>query len=162
MQQSSYLFAQTLRGNLKVGNPKVTDDQAIKVLQEVCLQPLLDRLPDGLDTPVDEAGLRFSGGERQRIALARLLLAQTPVVLLDEPTVSLDPLTEAKLLDTAFEVLADHTVIMVTHHLCGIEHMDRVVLVQDGGILLDGSPQELAKTSELFQRLLSFDRGLEL
>ena len=162
MQQSSYLFAQTLRGNLKVGNPKVTDDQAIKVLQEVCLQPLLDRLPDGLDTPVDEAGLRFSGGERQRIALARLLLAQTPVVLLDEPTVSLDPLTEAKLLDTAFEVLADRTVIMVTHHLCGIEHMDRVLLVQDGRILLDGSPQELAKTSELFQRLLSFDRGLEL
>ena len=162
MQQSSYLFAQTLRGNLKVGNPKVTDDQAIKVLQEVCLQPLLDRLPDGLDTPVDEAGLRFSGGERQRIALARLLLAQTPVVLLDEPTVSLDPLTEAKLLDTAFEVLADHTVIMVTHHLCGIEHMDRVLLVQDGGILLDGSPQELAQSSELFRRLLAFDRGMEL
>ena len=162
MQQSSYLFAQTLRGNLKVGNPKVTDDQAIKVLQEVCLQPLLDRLPDGLDTPVDEAGLRFSGGERQRIALARLLLAQTPVVLLDEPTVSLDPLTEAKLLDTAFEVLADRTVIMVTHHLCGIEHMDRVLLVQDGGILLDGSPQELAQSSELFRRLLAFDRGMEL
>ena len=162
MQQSSYLFAQTLRGNLKVGNPKATDDQAIKVLQEVCLQPLLDRLPDGLDTPVDEAGLRFSGGERQRIALARLLLAQTPVVLLDEPTVSLDPLTEAKLLDTAFEVLADRTVIMVTHHLCGIEHMDRVLLVQDGGILLDGSPQELAQSSELFRRLLAFDRGLEL
>ena len=162
MQQSSYLFAQTLRGNLKVGNPKVTDDQAIKVLQEVCLQPLLDRLPDGLDTPVDEAGLRFSGGERQRIALARLLLAQTPVVLLDEPTVSLDPLTEAKLLDTAFEVLADRTVIMVTHHLCGIEHMDRVLLVQDGRILLDGSPQELAQSSELFQRLLAFDRGLGL
>ena len=162
MQQSSYLFAQTLRGNLKVGNPKVTDDQAIKVLQEVCLQPLLDRLPDGLDTPVDEAGLRFSGGERQRIALARLLLAQTPVVLLDEPTVSLDPLTEAKLLDTAFEVLADRTVIMVTHHLCGIEHIDRVLLVQDGGILLDGSPQELAQSSELFRRLLAFDRGMEL
>lgn len=162
MQQSSYLFAQTLRGNLKVGNPKVTDEQAINALQEVCLQPLLDRLPDGLDTSVDESGLRFSGGERQRIALARLLLAQTPVVLLDEPTVSLDPLTEAKLLDTAFDVLADRTVIMVTHHLCGIEHMDRVLLVQDGRILLDGSPQQLAKSSELFQRLLAFDRGLKL
>lgn len=162
MQQSSYLFAQTLRGNLKVGNPKVTDDKAIKALQEVCLQPLLDRLPDGLDTSVDESGLRFSGGERQRIALARLLLAQTPVVLLDEPTVSLDPLTEAKLLDTAFDVLADRTVIMVTHHLCGIEHMDRVLLVQDGRILLDGSPHELAQSSELFQRLLAFDRGLKL
>lgn len=162
MQQSSYLFAQTLRGNLKVGNPKVTDEQAINALQEVCLQPLLDCLPDGLDTSVDESGLRFSGGERQRIALARLLLAQTPVVLLDEPTVSLDPLTETKLLDTVFDVLADRTVIMVTHHLCGIEHMDRVLLVQDGRILLDGSPQELAKSSELFQRLLAFDRGLKL
>lgn len=162
MQQSSYLFAQTLRGNLKVGNPKVTDDRAIKALQEVCLQPLLGRLPDGLDTSVDESGLRFSGGERQRIALARLLLAQTPVVLLDEPTVSLDPLTESKLLDTIFDVLADRTVIMVTHHLCGIEHMNRVLLVQDGRILLDDSPQELAQSSELFQRLLAFDRGLEL
>ncbi len=162
MQQSSYLFAQTLRGNLKIGNPKVTDDQAIKALQKVCLQSLLDRLPDGLDTSVDESGLRFSGGERQRIALARLLLAQTPVVLLDEPTVSLDPLTETKLLDTIFDVLADRTVIMVTHHLCGIGHMDRVLLVQDGRILLDGSPKELAKSSELFQRLLAFDRGLKL
>ncbi len=162
MQQNSYLFAQTLRGNLKVGNPKVTDEQAINALQEVCLQPLLDRLPDGLNTPVDESGLRFSGGERQRIALARLLLAQTPMVLLDEPTVSLDPFTESKLLDTIFDVLADRTVIMVTHHLCGIEHMDRVLLIQDGRILLDGSPQELAQSSELFQRLLAFDRGLEL
>ena len=161
MQQSSYLFAQSLKGNLKVGNPKVTDEQAYKALQEVCLQPLLDRLPDGLETSVDESGLRFSGGERQRIALARLLLAQTPVVLLDEPTVSLDPLTEAKLLDTIFDVLKDRTVVMVTHHLLGIEHVDRILFIQDNRIFLDGSPRELAKSSAFFRRLLAFDHGVE-
>lgn len=162
MQQDSYLFAQTLMGNLKVGNPKVTQEEAVEALEAAGLGPLFERLPQGLATPVDEAGLRFSGGERQRIALARLLLAQTPVVLLDEPTVSLDPLTEAKLLDTVFDVLEDRTVIMVTHHLQGIEHMDRVLLIQDGKIALDGSPHELAATSTLFQQLLAFDRGLEL
>lgn len=162
MQQSSYLFAQTLMGNLKIGNPKVTQEEAVEALEAAGLGPLLERLPQGLATPVDEAGLRFSGGERQRIALARLLLAKTPVALLDEPTVSLDPLTEAKLLDTVFDVLEDRTVIMVTHHLQGIEHMDRVLLVQDGKIALNGSPQELAASSSLFQQLLAFDRGLEL
>ena len=160
MQQSSYLFAQTLMGNLKVGNPKVTEEQALDALRAAGLQTLLERLPQGLSTPVDEAGLRFSGGERQRIALARLLLADTPVVLLDEPTVSLDPLTEAKLLDTVFEILKDRTVITVTHHLQGIEYVDRVLLVQDGRIVLDGNPLELARTSELFKQLLAFDRGM--
>ena len=147
-------------GNLKVGNPKVTEEQALDALRAAGLQTLLERLPQGLATPVDEVGLRFSGGERQRIALARLLLADTPVVLLDEPTVSLDPLTEAKLLDTVFEILKDRTVITVTHHLQGIEYVDRVLLVQDGRIVLDGNPLELAKTSELFKQLLAFDRGM--
>ena len=120
---------------------------------------MLDRLPKGLDTPVDEAGLRFSGGERHRIALARILLRDEPIVLLDEPSSGLDPLTERELLDTLFEVLEDRTIVMVTHHLAGVEHVGRVVFVEDGSIELAGSPEELEHTSLRYRQLLAFDRG---
>lgn len=159
MQQNTYLFNQTLMGNLKIGNPKVTEEQAVEALREVGLESLLDHLPDGLATIVDEAGLRFSGGERQRIALARLLLQDSPIVVLDEATVGLDPLTEQRLLDTIFDVFAGRTVIMITHHLKGVEHMDRVLFVEDGGIAMDGVPTDLAQTNLRYQQLLAFDRG---
>ena len=83
------------------------------------------------------------------------------MVLLDEPTVSLDPLTESSLLATVFQVLADRTVVMVTHHLQGVEHMDRVVFLDQGRLVLDGSPAELEISSSLFRNLLAFDRGAQ-
>ncbi|MFQ9179891.1 MAG: hypothetical protein ACLR3C_08220 [Eggerthella lenta] len=88
-----------------------------------------------------------------------MLLQDVPVVILDEPTVGLDPITERALLDDLFEALAGKTVIMITHHLAGVDAMDRVVFVEDGRIALDGAPDELARTSERYRRLLAFDRG---
>ena len=160
IQQSSYLFNQTLFENLSLGDERITREGALDALCKVGLGELLNTLPDGLDSMVDEAGFRFSGGERHRIALARVLLRNTPIVLLDEPTVSLDPATERALLDTVFDVFADRTVVLVTHHLLGIEHVDRIVFIENGRIALDGSPAELAQTSARFQALLAFDRGL--
>ena len=159
MQQSSYLFNQSIRGNLKVGNPHATDEEFLAALDAVGLSPLMSRLPRGLDTMVDEAGIGFSGGEAQRLALARILLTEAPVVVLDEPCVNLDPGTELHLLDTIFTVLAGRTIIMITHHLAGIEDFDRVLFLRDGRITMDGSPAELARESELYRRLLAFDRG---
>lgn len=160
IQQSTYLFNATLLDNLRLGNPAATEDDARRSLEAVGLSGLLGRLPDGLATMVDETGMRFSGGERHRIALARVLLGGAPVVLLDEPTVSLDPLTEHDLLDTVFDVLADRTVIMVTHHLLGVAHVDRVVFLEGGRVALDGAPSELERTSERYRRLVAFDRGV--
>lgn len=160
IQQSPHLFNKTLASNLRLANPQATDDQLIEALHAVGLEPLLNRLPQGLKTMVDEAGLRFSGGERHRIALARILLADTPVVILDEPTVSLDPRTERNLLATVFQVLEGHTVIMITHHLAGVEHMDQVVFLEDCHVALSGSPAELATTSSRYQRLREID-GLQ-
>lgn len=159
IQQRTYLFNMTLGENLRLGRADATDDEVWDALDKVGLRPMVERLPKGLDTLVDEAGLRFSGGERHRIALARVLLQDVPVVILDEPTVGLDPLTERALLDTLFEALAGKTVIMITHHLAGVGAMDRVVFVEDGRIALDGAPDELARTSERYRRLLAFDRG---
>lgn len=160
IQQNTYLFNSTLRDNLLIGNSKATDNDLVRVLEQVGLAKLLTQLPDGLDTMVDEAGLRFSGGERHRIALARVLLQNVPIVILDEPMVGLDPATEHQVLETIFETLASKTVIMITHHLQGISHMDRVLLLKDGTLALDGSPVELESTSEYFRTLLSLDNGI--
>ena len=160
IQQDTYLFNETLLENLRVANPAATEAEAQAALEAVGLGGLLTRLPQGLHTMVDEAGLRFSGGERHRVALARVLLQGAPIVLLDEPTVGLDPATEAALLATVFEVLADRTIVMVTHHLVGVGAMDRVVFVEDGHVALEGSPAELEATSNRYRQLLAFDRGL--
>ena len=160
IQQETYLFNTTLFDNLCVAQADITRDEAKMALERVGLEPLLKRLPHGLDTMVDEGGLRFSGGERHRIALARALLRDTPIVLLDEPFAALDPRTEQALLDTLLDAFADRTLILITHHLQGIEAMDRVLFIEDGQIELDGSPTELEGTSERYRKLLAFDRGL--
>ena len=161
IQQSTYLFNTTLRDNLLIADPHASDATLLSTLSRVGLDTLLQHLPEGLDTMVDEAGLRFSGGERHRIALARILLQDAPIVILDEPMVGLDPATEHQVLSTLFDVLRDKTLIMVTHHLQGVSHMDRVLFLQDGRIAIDGSPQRLAETNEYYQRLITLDRGIK-
>ena len=160
IQQKTYLFNMSLLDNLRVGRPDATVEEVWMAVARVGLLPMVERLPEGLGTMVDEAGLRFSGGERHRIALARVLLQDAPIVILDEPTVGLDPITERELLSTLFEVLADKTVIMITHHLAGASQMDRVVFIEDGRVELDGAPEELERESGRYRELLAFDQGL--
>ncbi len=157
ISQETYLFNQTIFDNLALGDKTVTRQQAEEALHQVGLGALLKRLPCGLDTMVDEAGLRFSGGERHRMAIARVLLQGSPLVLLDEPMASLDPTTEEALLDTLLESLSDRTIVLVTHHLAGIERMDRVVFIEGGSVALDGTPDQLLAESDRFQRLYALD-----
>ena len=160
IQQQTYLFNRTLMENLRIGREDATEDEVLDVLDKVGLGALVERLPEGLDTLVDEAGMRFSGGERHRIALARVLLQDVPIIVLDEPTVGLDPATERALLETFFETTKGKTLIMITHHLQGVASMDRVVFLEGGRVELEGSPAHLARTSERYRRLLAFDRGI--
>ena len=157
-QQTTYLFSDTLRNNLLIAQPQASDEELERALERVGLKRLLERLPEGLDTLVDEAGLRFSGGERHRVALARILLQDAPIVILDEPTVSLDPRTEHEVLSTMFEVLADKTVVLITHHLQGVSDMDRVLFLENGLIALDGTPKELERTSQHYRALLELEQ----
>ncbi len=103
--------------------------------------------------------MRFSGGERHRLALARILLKDTPIILLDEPTVGLDPITEQDVLETFFQVLENKTIIWITHHLQGISMMDRVLFIEDGQLTMSGTPAELAAENKHFQHLLAIDQG---
>lgn len=159
IQQAPYLFHTTILNNVRMANTNKSEEEVWQVLERVGLKKLVEQLPEGLYTMVDEAGLRFSGGERHRMALARILLQDTPIVLLDEPTVGLDPLTEQALIDTFFSQLQDKTVIWITHHLQGIEIMDRVIFIEDGRLEMSGTPADLAQNNARFQQLKAIDEG---
>ncbi|GEO70619.1 thiol reductant ABC exporter subunit CydC [Levilactobacillus acidifarinae] len=159
LDQQPYLFNTTVMNNVRLGNLNATDEDVRRVIKAVELDDLIGSLPDGYNTQVQEAGSRFSGGERQRLSLARILLQDTPVIILDEPTVSLDPITEQHLLDTAFDVLKDKTIIWVTHHLTGIQHVDQVRFIEDGQFDMQGTPQELYRDNARFRALYDLDRG---
>ncbi|WP_294977232.1 thiol reductant ABC exporter subunit CydC [uncultured Leuconostoc sp.] len=157
LDQQSYLFNTTILNNVRMGNIKATDDQVKLAIKQTGLQPLIDSLPNGYETQMQEAGARFSGGEQQRFALARILLQDAPIVILDEPTVSLDPKTEYDVLTQIFEVLQDRTIIWVTHHLTGIDYVDKAYFLENGRFVLADTPKNLRQTSVHFQQLLVMD-----
>ncbi|WP_125582435.1 thiol reductant ABC exporter subunit CydC [Levilactobacillus cerevisiae] len=159
LDQQPYLFDTTVMNNVRLGNLNATDEEVHAAVKAVELDDLIGRLPQGYDTEVQEAGSRFSGGERQRLSLARILLQDAPIIILDEPTVSLDPITEQHLLDTVFDVLQDKTIIWVTHHLAGITHVDQVRFIENGRFDMQGSPAELYRDNARFRALYDLDRG---
>lgn len=161
LNQSPHLFDTTVANNIRMGDPKASE-QAIKEAGAMAkMDTLISSLPDGYDTFVREAGQRFSGGERQRIALARILLQNTPVVILDEPTVGLDPRTERELLATMFEAMAGKSLIWVTHHLVGAEQMDEVIFMENGSVEMRGTHAELMEREPRYRRLYELDRPVE-
>ncbi|WP_251554748.1 thiol reductant ABC exporter subunit CydC [Neobacillus muris] len=161
LNQKAYLFNTSIMNNIRLGNPNASDEEVRKVCKLVQLDEMIIQLPNGYETNMQETGQRFSGGERQRVALARILLQNTPIVLLDEPTVGLDPITEVKLLKTIFETLKDKTIIWVTHHLAGVECMDRILFLDRGVISMEGSHRFLMETEEKYRRLYHLDHPFE-
>lgn len=160
LNQKPYLFATSVANNIRLGSQEATDERIQRVVQDVQLSDYLSSLPNGLDTQMEETGQRFSGGERQRIALSRILLKDTPIVVLDEPTVGLDPATERQLLETMYDALEEKTVLHITHHLTYIEKMDRIVFMDEGRIAMIGSHEQLYATNERYRNLYELDRGL--
>ncbi|WP_251546587.1 thiol reductant ABC exporter subunit CydC [Limosilactobacillus caecicola] len=160
INQNPYLFSTTIANNIRLGDEEASDDQIWSVLDRVGLAEMVKSLPHGLDTMVDEAGLRFSGGERHRLALARILLKNTPIVLLDEPTVGLDPITEQAIIKTFMQQLQGKTLLWITHHLQGVEQMDQVVFLEDGHLVMQGTPSELWATNQRYRELKKADQGI--
>lgn len=158
LNQSPHLFDTTVANNIRLGEPEASEAAVQQAAALAKLDTLISSLPEGYDTPVREAGQRFSGGERQRMALARILLQNTPVVVLDEPTVGLDPRTERELLATMFEAMADKTLIWVTHHLVGAEQMDEVIFMENGQVEMRGTHAELMEREPRYRRLYELDR----
>ncbi|NEU60828.1 thiol reductant ABC exporter subunit CydC [Paenibacillus sp. ALJ109b] len=158
LNQSPHLFDTTVANNLRIGRPQATDEEIQRVAAQVGLSDLIESLPQGYHTPMLETGLRFSGGERQRIALARVLLRETPVIIFDEPTVGLDPVTERALMRTILDSMQGKTMIWVTHHLMGAERFDELIFMENGQITMQGSHEQLLAREERYRRLVELDR----
>ena len=165
LNQKPYLFDMTIRENLKLAlldkKEEVTDDEINSKIEESLeksqLTRLVSELPEGINTNVFETGSRFSGGERQRIAFARTLIQNNELLLLDEPTVGLDPKTEHELLKTIFETNRDKTIVWITHHLNSIKYMDRIIFIKDGKVEMNGTHEELYQTNEKYRKLYDMD-----
>jgi len=153
LNQDPYLFNTTVKNNIRLGCSKASDQDVYWAAKQVKLHEFILSLPEGYDTIMDEAGTRFSGGERHRIALARILLQKAPLVILDEPTIGLDPQTEKDLLDTIFEALKDKSVLWISHHLAFIEKADRVTFLDQGKLVLEGKHEDLMKENTRYHSL---------
>ena len=160
LNQKPHLFSTTIANNIRISRPEATDEEVMTVINQAQLAPLIASLPNGVHTPMREMGHRFSGGERQRIAFARVLLQDTPIILIDEATIGLDPVTEHHLLQTMLAATTGKTVIWVTHHLAGVESMDEVIFLKEGEISMQGSHDELMKTEEHYRELYAMDQGI--
>ncbi|MFF2604925.1 ABC transporter ATP-binding protein [Arthrobacter koreensis] len=141
--QDGHLFHETIRSNLLLANPEATDEEIWDALRRARLQDLISSLPDGLETMVGERGYRLSGGERQRMTIARLLLAQPRIVVLDEATAALDSTSEAAVQAALTEALEGRTAVVIAHRLSTIRNADRILVVEDGRIAEQGTHTEL-------------------
>lgn len=132
LSQATHLFDDTIRGNLRLADPDAGDSALWSALDAARIGDLVRALPDGLDSWVGEGGARFSGGQSRRIALARALLTNAPILILDEPCAGLDAQTEREFLATLNETAASRTVILIAHRLTGVERVDRIYRLSAG------------------------------
>ncbi|MER7113692.1 ABC transporter ATP-binding protein [Saccharomonospora azurea] len=141
--QDGHLFHDTIRANLTYARPDATDGEIWDALRRARLEDLMRSLPDGLDTVVGERGYRLSGGERQRLTIARLLLAQPRVVVLDEATAHLDSESEAAVSEALVDALSGRTALVIAHRLSTVRAADRILVVEDGRVVEHGTHPEL-------------------
>jgi ABC-type multidrug transport system fused ATPase/permease subunit len=141
--QDGHLFHESIRSNLQLAAPDATDDALWRALERARLADVVAGMPDGLDTVVGERGYRLSGGQRQRLTIARLLLGQSRVVVLDEATASLDSASEAAVQHALDEALADRTALVIAHRLSTVRAADMILVVESGRIVERGTHDQL-------------------
>ena len=151
--QDSHLFHETIRENLRYAAPEATEDEMWVALRGAQVEPLIRGLPDGLDTVVGERGYRFSGGEKQRIAIARLLLKQPSIVILDEATAHLDSESEAAVQRALSVALSGRTALVIAHRLSTVRDADQILVMDDGRIVERGRHAELVAAGGLYAEL---------
>ncbi len=150
--QDTQLFSGTIRENLQFVRPEATDDECMRVLHQAACQNLLARADKGLDTMIGEGGVKVSGGEKQRLSIARALLRKPDILVFDEATSSLDSLTEEEITTTIKEVsdIDNHMTILIAHRLSTIKHADRIYVLERGNVIEQGTHDELVLQSGLY------------
>lgn len=158
--QGAYFFNTSLKENLLLANPQVTDELLVETLQVCQLGVWLQELPEGLNTQIGERGMKMSEGERRRLDVARTILRNCPVIILDEPFAGLDSQTESALTSRLREYLMGKSVIWITHRLGGLDQMDDILVMDQGKIIQRGSQESLLAQEGLFKQMWANQRQL--
>lgn len=156
--QDVLLFDDTVMGNIRLGRRDASDEEVLAAARAANCDEFVGRMPDGYQTMIGENGSRLSGGERQRISIARALLKDAPIVLLDEATASLDVENETQVQQALSRLLAGKTVIVIAHRMRTVENADKVVVLKDGVVAEQGSPSELMAAGGEFAHMVALQR----
>ena len=156
--QDVVLFDDTVMENIRLGKHGATDEEVLAAAKAANCDEFVRRLPKGYGTPIGENGAKLSGGERQRISIARALLKDAPIILLDEATASLDVENETKVQGALSRLLSGKTVLVIAHRMRTVEATDKIVVLADGKVAEQGSPSELMEKGGLFRRMVELQR----
>ena len=148
--QKVYLFADTIENNIKFGNPAASHEEVVKAAQKACCHEFIMSLPDGYGTVIGEGGATLSGGEKQRISIARAILKDAPIIILDEATSSVDPENENLLMGAIAELTKNKTVIMIAHRLKTVRNADQIFVLSGGHIVQTGKHEDLIRKPGIY------------
>ena len=141
--QNVYLFSDTIENNIKFGKPEATHDEVVAAAKAACCDDFIGSLPDGYQAVIGEGGASLSGGEKQRISIARAMLKNAPIVILDEATANVDPENEDRLQKAIEALTRDKTIIMIAHRLKTVRHADQILVIDHGHIVQQGKHEQL-------------------
>ena len=153
--QNVYLFHDTIANNIRFGQPQAPMEKVIEAATKACCHDFIQALPDGYETVIGEGGASLSGGEKQRISIARAMMKDAPVIFLDEATANVDPENENDLMQAIQALTAEKTVIMIAHRLKTVEHADQILVVDHGRIVQQGTHQNLMKEEGIYRNFIS-------
>lgn len=153
--QNVYLFHDTIENNIRFGMPDATREQVIKASKKACCHEFISALPKGYDTVIGEGGFSLSGGEKQRISIARAMLKEAPIVIFDEATANVDPENEGKLQQAFEELTKDKTIIMIAHRLKTVQNAEQILVMDSGRIVQKGRHDELIKKEGIYKRFIN-------
>ena len=153
VSQAPYIFHLTVRENLRMAKPDMTEEEMHQACALACIDEDIEEMPNGYDTMIGEGGVNLSGGQRQRLAIARSILKDYRVILFDEATSALDNVTQAKIQKAIDQISKDRTVVLIAHRLSTVIHSDRILYMQDGKILAEGTHEELLESCEPYRLL---------
>jgi ATP-binding cassette subfamily B protein len=157
--QEPLLFHRTIAENISYGKPSASDAEIRKAARDANAAEFIDKLPNGYETLVGERGVKLSGGQRQRIAVARAMLKDAPILVLDEATSALDSESERLIQDALWRLMQGRTAIVIAHRLSTVQRLDRIVVLDDGQIVEQGTHKQLLKTDGTYARLWAHQSG---